>query len=132
MNIIKTTNPRTYGRTDTTGVATDYRGVPTATYTAATDTGEGVATLTVLEPNGIIIDATYFGSRRLAAGPSLIKLVQAVSATRDLAIGEPDDDQTITLNMIASSEKLVDAVDLLTVKGMDVEIATTLAPYKAA
>lgn len=132
MNITKTTTLRPFGYADTNGAATDYQGVPASTYTATADTGEEVATLTVLEPSGIIIDATYLGSRLPGDGFSLIKLVQAVSAGRDLAIGEPDDDQAIMLNMIAANEKLTDAVDLLTGRGMDAEISATLAPYKAA
>lgn len=132
MNITKTTEPRPFGYADSSATPTDYHGVPTTTYTATADTGEEVATLTVLDPNGIIIDATYLGSRLPGYGYSLIKLVQAVSAGRDLAIGEPDDAQAVMLNMIAGSEKLVDAVDLLTDEGMDAEIAATLAPYRAA
>lgn len=132
MNITKTTTPRPFSHADIAGVTADYQDVPTTTYTATADTGEEVATLTVLEPGGIIIDATYLGSRLPGYGFSLIKLVQAVSAGRELAIGEPDDDQAIMLNMIAGSEKLVDAVDLLTDEGMDVEISATLAPYKTA
>lgn len=132
MNITKTTEPRHFGYTDDAAEAADYRDVPTTTYTATADTGEEVATLTVLEPNGIVIDATYLGSRLPGYGFSLIKLVQAVGAGRDLAIGEPDDDQAVILNLIAGSEQLVDAVDLLTNDGMDAEIAATLAPYKAA
>lgn len=132
MNITKTTAPRPLSHADTTGTIANYRDIPTTTYTATADTGEEVATLTVLDPNGIIIDATYLGSRLPGYGYSLIKLVQAVSAGRDLAIGEPDNDQAVMLNMIAGSEKLVDAVDLLTDEGMDAEIAATLAPYKAA
>lgn len=132
MNITKTTAPSPLSHADTTGTITNYRDIPTTTYTATTDTGEEVATLTVLDPNGIIIDATYLGSRLPDYGYSLIKLVQAVSAGRDLAIGEPDNDQAVMLNMIAGSKKLVDAVDLLTDEGMDAEIAATLAPYKAA
>ena len=132
MNITKTTAPRPLSHADTTGTIANYRDIPTTTYTATADTGEEVATLTVLDPNGIIIDATYLGSRLPGYGYSLIKLVQAVGAGRDLAIGEPDSDQAVMLNMIAGSEKLVDAVDLLTDEGMDAEIAATLAPYKAA
>lgn len=132
MNITKTTDPRPFGYANTDGTAADYCGVPTTTYTASAADGEEVATLTVLEPSGIIIDATYLGSRLPGYGFSLIKLVQAVAAGRDLAIGEPDDDQAVMLNMIAANEKLVDAVDLLTDEGMDAEIAATLAPYKAA
>lgn len=132
MNITKTTEPRPFGYADSSATPADYHGVPTTTYTATADTGEEVATLTVLDPNGIIIDATYLGSRLPGYGYSLIKLVQAVSAGRDLAIGEPDDAQAVMLNMIAGSEKLVDAVDLLTDEGMDAEIAATLAPYRAA
>lgn len=132
MNITKTTKPRTFAYVNEGGTPTEYQDVPTATYTATADTGEEVATLTVLEPNGIIIDATYLGSRHPGYGYSLIKLVQAVGAGRDLAIGEPDDDQAVMLNMIASNEKLVDAVDLLTDAGAAVEIAATLAPYKTA
>lgn len=132
MNITKTTEPRPFGYADSSATPTDYHGVPTTTYTATADTGEEVATLTVLDPNGIIIDATYLGSRLPGYGYSLIKLVQSVAAGRDLAIGEPDSDQAVMLNTIAGSEKLVDAVDLLTDEGMDAEIAATLAPYKAA
>lgn len=132
MNITKTTAPSPLSHADTTGTITNYRDIPTTTYTATADTGEELATLTVLDPNGIIIDATYLGSRLPGYGYSLIKLVQAVSAGRDLAIGEPDDDQAVMLNMIAGSKKLVDAVDLLTDEGMDAEIAATLTPYKAA
>lgn len=132
MNITKTTKPRPFGYADTAGGTTDYRDVPTTTYTATAVAGEEVATLTVLEPSGIIIDATYLGSRLPGYGFSLIKLVQAVAAGRDLAIGEPDDDQAAMLNLIAGSEKLTDAVDLLTDEGMDAEIAATLTPYKAA
>lgn len=132
MNITKTTAPSPLSHADTTGTITNYRDIPTTTYTATADTGEEVATLTVLDPNGIIIDATYLGSRLPGYGYSLIKLVQAVSAGRDLAIGEPDNDQAVMLNMIAGSKKLVDAVDLLTDEGMDAEIAATLAPYRAA
>lgn len=132
MRITKTTEPRPFGHAATAGGHADYRDVPATTYTATADTGEEVATLTVLEPSGVIIDATYLGSRLPGYGYSLIKLVQAVSAGRDLAIGEPDYDQAALLNMIAANEKLVDAVDLLTDEGMDAEIATTLAPYKAA
>lgn len=132
MNITKTAEPRPFGHSDTTGTPANYRDVPTTTYTATADTAEEVATLTVLEPSGIIIDATYLGSRLPGHGYGLIKLVQAVSAGRDLAIGEPDADQAPMLNMIAANEKLTDAVDLLTDEGMDAEIAATLAPYKAA
>lgn len=132
MNITKTTEPRPFIHANEGDTPTEYRDVPTTTYTATADTGEEVATLTVLEPNGIITDATYLGSRRPSYGHSLVKLTQAVAAGRDLAIGEPDDDQAVMLNMIAGNEKLVDAVDLLTDTGMAVEIATTLAPYKAA
>jgi hypothetical protein len=132
MNITKTTKPRTYGHVATDGSATNYRDVPATTYTATAETGEEVATLMVLEPSGIIIDATYLGSRLPGYGFSLIKLVQAVSAGRDLAIGEADTDQAPLLNMIAGSEKLTDAVDLLTDEGMDAEVAATLTPYQAA
>lgn len=132
MNITKTTEPRPFGYADSSAAPTDYRGVPTTTYTATADTGEEVATIKVLDPNGIIIDATYLGSRLPGYGYSLIKLVQAVAQGRDLAIGEPDNDQLPLLNLIAASEKLTDAVDLLTDEGMDAEIAATLAPYKAA
>lgn len=132
MNITKTTAPRPLSHADTTGTITNYRDVPASTYTATADTGEEVATLTVLEPNNIVIDATYLGSRLPGYGYGLIKLVQAVSAGRDLAIGEPDDDQAVMLNLLAGSEQLVDAVDLLTNEGMDAELAATLAPYRAA
>ena len=132
MNITKTTEPRPFGYADSNAVPADYRDVPTATYIATSDDGEELATITVLEPSGIIIDATYLGSRLPGYGYSLIKLVQAVAAGRDLAIGEPDADQPVMLNMIAASEKLTDAVDLLTDEGMDAEITTTLAPYKTA
>ena len=132
MNITKTTTPRPFGYADTTGHAADYQGVPTTTYTATADTGEEVATLMVLEPNGIVIDATYLGGRLPGYGYGLIKLVQAVAQGRDLAIGEPDSDQAPLLNLVASNEQLEDSVDLLTDDGMDAEIAATLAPYKAA
>jgi|GEM_PF-5280122 len=132
MIITKTTEPRPFGYADSSATPTDYRGVPTTTYTATADTGEEVATIKVLEPNGIIIDATCLGSRLPGYGYGLIKLVQAVSAGRDLAIGEPDSDQAPLLNLVASNEQLEDSVDLLTDDGMDAEIAATLAPYKAA
>lgn len=132
MSITKTTETRHFCHTATTGEGADYRDVPTTTYTATAVTGEEVATLTVLEANGVIIDATYLGSRLPGYGFSLIKLVQAVGAGRDLAIGEPDDVQATMLNMIAASEALTDVVDLLTGEGMDAEIAATLAAYKAA
>lgn len=132
MNITKTTEPRPFGYADSSATPADYHGVPTSTYTATADTGEEVATLTVLEPNGVIIDATYLGSRLPGYGYGLIKLVQAVAQGRDLALGEPDSDQAIMLNLIAGSKELTDAVDLLTDEGMDAEIAATLAPYKAA
>lgn len=132
MNITKTTKTQPLSHADTAGTITNYRDIPTSTYTATADTGEEVATLTVLEPNDIIIDATYLGSRLPGYGYGLIKLVQAVAQGRDLAIGEPDSDQAIMLNLIAGSKKLTDAVDLLTDDGMDAEIAATLAPYKAA
>lgn len=132
MNITKTTKPRIFDHVAGDGSATNYRDVPATTYTAIADTGEGVATLTVLEPSGIIIDATYLGSRLPGYGSSLVKLVQAVAAGRDLAVGEPDADQAVLLNMIADDEELVDAVDLLTYEGMDAEISATLAPHKIA
>lgn len=134
MNITKTAKPRSFGHADTNGVTTYYRDVPTTTYTVTTDAGEEVATLTVLEPSGIIIDATYLGSRRPRCGCVLIKLARVVGAVRPhpLAIGEPGDDQAALLNTIAGSEKLVDVVDLMTDEGIDAEIAATLAPYKAA
>lgn len=132
MNITKTTKPHSFGHADTAGVTTNYRDVPTTTYTATADTGEEVATLTVLEPSGVIIDATYLGSRLPGYGYSLIKLTRAVGAGRPLAVGEPDADQAVLLNMIAANEKLTDAVDLLTDEGMDAEVAATLAPYKTA
>lgn len=132
MNITKTTKTQPLSHADTSGTVTNYRGVPASTYTATANTGEEVATLTVLEPNDIIIDATYLGSRLPGYGYSLIKLVQAVAQGRDLAIGEPDSDQAIMLNLIAGNKQLEDSVDLLTDDGMDAEIATTLAPYKAA
>lgn len=132
MNITKTTKPSPLAHADVAGVIASYRDIPTSTYTATSDDGEEVATITILDPNGIIIDATYLGSRLPSYGYSLLKLVQAVAAGRDLAIGEPDADQAAMLNMIAASEKLVDAVDLLTDEGMDAEITATLAPYKAA
>lgn len=132
MNITKTTKTTTYSHCTEAGAPSDYRNAPTTTYTATSDDSEELATITVLEPSGIIIDATYLGSRLPGYGYSLIKLVQAVAAGRDLAIGEPDTDQAVMLNMIAASEKLTDAVDLLTDAGMDAEIAATLAPYKAA
>ena len=132
MNITKTAKPLPLSHADTTGTIANYQDVPASTYTATAATGEEVATLTVLEPNGIIIDATYLGSRLPGYGFSLIKLVQSVAAGRDLAIGEPDSDQATMLNMIAANEKLTDAVDLLTDEGMDAEIAATLAPYKTA
>lgn len=132
MNITKTTEPRPFGHAAADGSVTDYQDVPATTYTATADTGEEVATLTALEPSGIIVDATYLGSRLPGYGFSLIKLVQAVAAGRDLAIEEPDDDQAVLLNMIAASEELVDAVDLLTDEGIDAEIAATLASCKAA
>jgi len=132
MNITKTTDVIAFGHADTTGATTDYQDVPTTTYTATADTGEGVATLTVLEPSGIIIDATYLNSRLPGYGYSLVKLVQAVGAGRALAAGEPDSDQAPLLNLIAGSKKLEDAVELLTDEGMDAEIAATLAPHRAA
>lgn len=132
MNIAKTTEPRPFGYADSDAVPADYRDVPTSTYTATADTGEEIATITVLDAADIIIDATYLGSRLPGYGYSLIKLVKAVAQGRDLAIGEPDNDQPPLLNLIAASEKLTDAVDLLTDEGMDAEIAATLAPYKAA
>ena len=132
MNITKTTKPSPPAHSDVAGVLASYRDIPTSTYTATADTGEEVATLTVLEPNGVIIDATYLGSRLPGYGYSLIKLVQAVAAGRDLAIGEPDSDQAAMLNLIAGNKQLKDSVDLLTDDGMDAEIAATLAPYKAA
>lgn len=132
MNITKTTAPRPFGYADTAGHAADYHDVPTSTYTATAATGEEIATLKVLDTNGVIIDATYLGSRLPGYGYGLIKLVQAVAAGRDLAIGEPDSDQAPLLNLLASSEQLKDSVDLLTDDGMDAEIAATLAPYKAA
>lgn len=132
MNITKTTDPRPLSHADIAGAITNYRDIPTSTYTATADTGEEVATLTVLEPNGIVTDATYLGSRLPGYGYGLIKLVQSVAAGRDLAIGEPDSDQAVMLNLIAGREELVDAVDLLTDEGMDAEIAATLAPYKVA
>lgn len=132
MNIAKTTEPRPFGYADSNAVPADYRDVPTTTYTATAEDGEEIATIKVLDPNGIIIDATYLGSRLPGYGYGLVKLVQAVAQARDLAIGEPDSDQAVMLNLIAGSEKLADAVDLLTDEGMDAEIAATLAPYKAA
>lgn len=132
MNITKTTELHPFGYADSSATPADYYGVPTTTYTATAATGEEVATIKVLDPNGIIIDATYLGSRLPGYGYGLVKLVQAVAQGRDLAIGEPDSDQAPLLNLVAGSEKLVDAVDLLTDEGMDAEIATTLAPYKAA
>ena len=132
MNITKTTKTQPLSHADSSATVTNYRGVPASTYTATADTGEEVATLTVLEPNDIIIDATYLGSRLPGYGYGLIKLVQAVAQGRDLAIGEPDSDQAIMLNLIASNDQLEDSVDLLTDDGMDAEIAATLAPYKAA
>lgn len=132
MNITKTTKPRPLSHADSSATPTDYRDVPTSTYTATADTGEEVATLTVLEPNNIVIDATYLGSRLPGYGYGLIKLVQAIAQGRDLAIGEPDSDQAPLLNLIASNKQLEDSVDLLTDEGMDAEIAATLTPYKAA
>lgn len=132
MNITKTTEPRPFGYADSSATPTDYHGVPTTTYTATADTGEEVATIKVLDPNGIIIDATYLGSRLPGYGYGLIKLVQAVAQGRDLAIGEPDSDQAPLLNLVASNDRLEDSVDLLTDDGMDAEIAATLAPYKVA
>lgn len=128
MNIAKTTEPRPFDY----AAGADYQDVPTTTYTATGDAGEELATITILDPNGIIIDATYLGSRLTGCGYSLVKLTQAVAEGRDLAIGEPDDDQAPMLNMIARGEELADAVDLLTRDGMDAEVAATLAPYKAA
>lgn len=132
MNITKTTEPHPLGYADSSATPTDYHGVPTTTYTATADTGEEVATIKVLDPNGIVIDATYLGSRLPGCGYGLIKLVQAVAAGRDLAIGEPDSDQAPLLNLLASSEQLEDSIDLLTDDGMDAEIAATLAPYKVS
>lgn len=132
MNITKTTESRIFGYADSSATPTDYRGVPTTTYTAIAEDGEEIATIKVLDPNGIIIDATYLGSRLPGYGYGLIKLVQAVAQGRDLAIGEPDSDQAPLLNLVASNERLEDSVDLLTDDGMDAEIAATLAPYKAA
>ena len=132
MNITKTTKPRPLSHADTTGTITNYRDIPASTYTATADTGEEVATLTVLDPNGIIIDTTYLGSRLPGYGYGLVKLVQAVAQGRDLAIGEPDSDQAPLLNLVAGNEQLKDSVDLLTDDGMDAEIAATLAPYKVA
>lgn len=132
MNITKTTEPRTVGYADSSATPTDYRGVPTTTYTATADTGEEIATIKVLDPNGVIIDATYLGSRLPGYGYGLIKLVQAVAQGRDLAIGEPDSDRAPLLNLVAGSKQLEDSVDLLTDDGMDAEIAATLTPYKVA
>lgn len=132
MNITKTTEPYTFGYADSSATVTDYRGVPTTTYTATADTGEEVATIKVLDPNGIVIDATYLGSRLPGYGHSLIKLAQAVAQGRDLAICEPNIDQPPLLNLIASNKQLRDSADLLTGDGMDAEIAATLAPYRAA
>lgn len=132
MNITKTTKPSPLSHADTAGTITNYRDVPTTTYTATADNGEEIATLTVLEPNGIIIDATSHGSRLPSCGYGLIKLVQSVAAGRDLAAGEPDSDQAAMLNQIAGNKELTDAVDLLTDEGIDAEIAATLAPYKTA
>lgn len=132
MNITKTAKTIPFGYADSNAVSADYRDVPTTTYTATADDGEEIATIMVLEPSGIIIDATYLGSRLPGYGYGLVKLTQAVAAGRDLAIGEPDYDQATLLNMIAAHERLEDAVDLLTDEGMDAEIAATLAPYKTA
>lgn len=132
MNITKTTKPSPLAHADVAGVIASYRDIPTSTYTATADTGEEVATIKVLDPNGIIIDATYLGSRLPGYGYGLIKLVQAVAQGRDLAIGEPDSDQAPLLNLVAGNKQLEDSVDLLTDDGMDAEIAATLAPYKAA
>lgn len=132
MNITKTTKAIPFGYADSSAVPADYRGVPTTTYTATAEDGEEIATIKVLDPNGIIIDATYLGSRLPGYGYGLVKLVRAVAQARDLAIGEPDSDQAPLLNLVAGSEQLKDSVDLLTDDGMDAEIAATLAPYKAA
>lgn len=132
MNITKTTEPRPFGYADSSAVPTYYRGVPTTTYTATAEDGEEIATIKVLDPNGIIIDATYLGSRLPGYGYGLVKLVRAVAQGRDLAIGEPDSDQAPLLNLVASNKQLEDSVDLLTDDGRDAEIAATLAPYKAA
>lgn len=132
MSITKTTEPRPFGYADSSATTTNYRDIPTSTYTATADTGEEIATIKVLDPNGIIIDATYLGSRLPGYGYGLIKLVQAVAQGRDLAIGEPDSDQAPLLNLVAGSKQLEDSVDLLTDDGMDAEIAATLTPYKAA
>lgn len=132
MNIAKTTKTIPFGYADSNAVPTDYRAVPTTTYTATAEDGEEIATIKVLDPNGIIIDATYLGSRLPGYGYGLVKLIRAVAQGRDLAIGEPDSDQAPLLNLVASNEQLKDSVDLLTDDGMDAEIAATLAPYKAA
>lgn len=127
MNITKTTKPRTHSHITADGQPVTYPDVPTVTYTGTSDAGEQLATITVLDPTGEIIDATYLGSRLPGAGNySLINLVKAVAQERDLCVGEPDYDQPLLLNAIAAHKDLVNSVDLMTDEGIDAENAARL------
>lgn len=133
MNITESTEPRTYGYITADGQYAAYSGIPTTTYTASNDDGEELATICVLTPTNEIIDATCLGSHFLTpASHHLINLVESVGLGRDLCIAEPSHSQPHLINEIATSEELVDVIDLMTAEGIDAENAAVLTDWNAA
>lgn len=127
MNVSRTTKPRAHSHITATGQPVTYPNVPTTTYTGTSDAGEQLATITVIDPTGEITAATCLGSHLPGGGNySLIGLVKAVAQERDLCIGEPDYDQPLLLNAIATHRDLVNSVDLMTDEGLDAENAAVL------
>lgn len=133
MNITYTTEPHTYGYITADGQAAAYSNIPTTTYVASNDAGEELATIRVLAPTNEIIDATCLGSHfPVTETHYLIDLVESVGLGRDLCIGEPSRNQPYLINEIATSEELVDVVELMTAEGIDAENAAVLADWNAA
>lgn len=135
MNITRTTEPRTYCPVPADGQPVTYSDVPTTTYAGINDADEEVATITVLDPTGEIIDATCLGSLLLGGNCSpvnLIDLVKAVAEGRSLCAAEPAYDHPPLLNTIATHKDLVDSVDLMTDEGLEAENSAALASYRTA
>lgn len=133
MNITESTEPRTYGYIAADGQYAAYSNIPTTTYVASNDDGEELATMRVLAPTNEIIDATCLGSHfPTPASHYLIDLVESVGLGRDLCVGEPSRSQPYFINEIATSEELVDVVDLMTAEGIDAENAAVLTGWNAA
>lgn len=133
MNITETTELRTHGYITADGEAAAYSAVPTTTYTATSDDGEGLASIRIVNPTGEIVDATRLGSHFPGPGTyHLINLVESVGLGRDLCIAEPNPNQPYLLNEIATTPELEDIVDLMTAEGLDAENAAVLPGFNVA